>query len=218
MISNLCSKQEIPDNSSTGVGAGLLTIDRRKTLAHIEVVTTGLSGGAVAGHIHYAAKGVNGPVIVNLGITGANNNQASGILTIPRTTFADSLSSGNVYFNVHTAANTGGEIRGQIAKDIQSECSLATGISEIGGEKLAVKVYPNPMYDQVNLTFDSPEGFTAQIVVSDLIGRQHLAQKTAVFTGANQVNLDVNELPAGIYLVQIRNSNAILFTGKVVKE
>ncbi len=216
LVANLCGKQEVPIVNSTAIGAGLLTIDRSKKQMHVQVLTNGLTGNAISGHIHFGAKGVVGPVVQGLNITGASGNAASLVIDIPRTTFADSLINGLGYYNVHTTANSGGEIRGQIAKDLQSEC-LPTGTFELNGEQLSVKVFPNPILDAVNLVFDSNEGFEAQIVISDLMGRQILSKKTNILRGANQVNIPVNNLSNGIYFVQLKKNSGILFTEKIIK-
>ena len=71
-----------------------------------------LTGPAIAAHIHMAAKGKSGNVVVALcgpcksGVTG------SATLTATlKTAFKKHL----LYVNVHTAKNQGGEIRGQLA-------------------------------------------------------------------------------------------------------
>ena len=122
-----------------------------------------------------------------------------------------------MYFNVHTAANSGGEIRGQIAKALTPDC-LPTGIFELNGEQLTVKVFPNPVLDRVTLQFDSNEKMTAQVVVSDLVGRRVLTQKMAVVNGDNQLEVDTNPLSRGIYFLQLMHNGKILFAEKVVKQ
>lgn len=220
LVANLCGEQEAPNpvNNTNGIGAGLLSIDRNKSLGHVEVVTTGLTGNATAGHIHIGAKGVAGPVVINLGINGASGNQASGAFIIPRATFADTILNGLTYYNVHTATNPNGEIRGQIAKELQPECSTITGIDELNGEQLAVKVFPNPMYNEINLVFESTEAFAAQVVMTDLLGRQMSTKSIEAVQGSNQISLNVNNLSSGIYLIQLRNYKGILFAQKVVKQ
>jgi hypothetical protein len=64
-------------------------------------------------HIHLAAPGANGPVIVPMAKT------ADGVWSVPagaKLTDAQfqSFKDGNLYVNVHSAANRGGEIRGQL--------------------------------------------------------------------------------------------------------
>ncbi len=217
LVANLCGKQEVPAVNGTALGAGFLSIDRNKTLGHVEVVTNGLTANATAGHIHFAPKGSSAGVIYDLGITGATGNGARLLLTIPRTTLADSMINGIGYYNVHTTANGGGEIRGQIGKDLQSEC-LPVGTFELNGERLSVKVYPNPLLDALNVVFDSNDAFDAQVVVSDLLGRPMMTKKADILRGVNQINMSVGSLPSGVYFIQMKNNNRIFFTEKVIKE
>jgi hypothetical protein len=72
-----------------------------------------LTGPAVAAHFHDAvAPGGNGPPIVPTMVAPMT---IKGTATLTDAQIAD-LNAGKVYFNVHTAANPGGEIRGTLAK------------------------------------------------------------------------------------------------------
>lgn len=71
----------------------------------------GLSGKAVAAHIHKGRRGVAGGVILPL--CGPCKTGRTGRSTISRGT-ADALAKGLAYVNVHTGRNPAGEIRGQI--------------------------------------------------------------------------------------------------------
>jgi hypothetical protein len=72
-----------------------------------------LTGPATAAHFHDAsAPGGNGPPIVPATVTPMT---IKGTATLTDAQIAD-LNAGKVYFNVHTAANPGGEIRGTLAK------------------------------------------------------------------------------------------------------
>jgi hypothetical protein len=71
-----------------------------------------LTGPAVAAHFHDAsAPGGNGPPIVPATVTPS---PIKGTATLTDAQIAD-INAGKVYFNVHTAANPGGEIRGTLA-------------------------------------------------------------------------------------------------------
>ena len=70
----------------------------------------------------------------------------------------------------------------------------------------------------MNLDFDSNDAFAAQIVVSDLLGRTMSSKKVDILRGSNQMVLPVDGLSRGIYFIQLRHNNRILFTEKVVKE
>ena len=62
--------------------------------------------------MHEAAPGENGPVIVPL-TKGENIYEVPAGAKLTGAQFA-SFQAGNLYVNVHTAANPGGEIRGQL--------------------------------------------------------------------------------------------------------
>jgi hypothetical protein len=73
---------------------------------------SGLSGPATAAHFHGPApKGQNAGVVVPV---GAAKSPVRGSATLTDAQPAD-LTKGNWYFNVHTAENKGGEIRGQVS-------------------------------------------------------------------------------------------------------
>jgi hypothetical protein len=73
-----------------------------------------MTGPVVAAHFHDAsAPGGNGPPIVPASNVGTS--PIKGTATLTDAQIAD-LNAGKVYFNVHTAANPGGEIRGTLTK------------------------------------------------------------------------------------------------------
>ena len=216
LVSNLCGGQETPAVNTTASGAGFVSISRDKSLVLLDAVTNGLSTNASGAHIHRGEKGVAGPVILNL-TTVLSGNATRGVIDLTTApTLADSMIRGLTYFNFHTAANPNGEIRGQAAPDLVQEC-LANATFELNGEQLSVKIFPNPMNEAVNLVFDSNDPFDAQIVISDLLGRQMVTKNVEILRGPNQVNMSVNNLQNGIYFVQLRNNSRILFTEKIIK-
>jgi hypothetical protein len=111
----LSAEQEVPPvDLESATGEGNLTIDRASGAIAGSVAVSGLSGPAQMAHIHTGLGGINGGVLIAL--TG---NDDSGVWTVPADAVLDAdaltaLSEGALYLNVHTAANPGGEIRGQI--------------------------------------------------------------------------------------------------------
>jgi hypothetical protein len=97
--------------TSTGKGTGTFTYDpATKTLTY-NVAYFGLTGAATAAHIHGPADpGGNAPPVVPF---ASATSPISGTATLTDAQAAD-LAAGKWYVNVHTAANRGGEIRGQI--------------------------------------------------------------------------------------------------------
>lgn len=115
---NLTSAQEVPPNGSTATGFGRVTLNDAETQITASFYWSGLSGNATAGHIHGpAAVGVNAPIIFNMGPAAvASGSVIAATFAVSPTQVAD-LKAGLWYFNIHTAANPGGEIRGQITVD-----------------------------------------------------------------------------------------------------
>lgn len=70
----------------------------------------GIAG--TAAHIHEAAAGKNGPVIIPLTKNGDTYAVPAGA-KLTDEQFA-SFQAGNLYVNVHTAVNPGGEMRAQL--------------------------------------------------------------------------------------------------------
>ena len=108
---SLSAAQEVPVNASTATGTGTLVVDPSTRAASGGITLTGMT--ATAAHIHLGATGVNGAVIVPLTDAGG------GVWNVPASTLftADQLKAykqGNLYFNAHSTAFPGGEIRGQI--------------------------------------------------------------------------------------------------------
>lgn len=103
--------QEVPPVVTTGRGWSVVSLDTATNNVRIFVHYEGLTGPPIAAHLHLGAVGVNGPIIVGLAPSGPNSMTGSGVLTPAQVA---ALGSGGTYVNVHTAANPGGEIRGQV--------------------------------------------------------------------------------------------------------
>jgi CHRD domain len=106
----LSGAQEVPPVTTNATGSGTIVIWADKSVSG-SVTTSGVAG--IAAHIHMGAVGKNGPVIVPMTKTSDNEwtIQAGAKLTDEQ--YA-SFKAGDLYVNVHSAANKGGEIRGQL--------------------------------------------------------------------------------------------------------
>lgn len=103
--------------TTSATGTGTLVLEGN-TL-HFDLHYQGLSGAASAAHIHGRASAAEAAgVLINLepfkGQAFGTNGVLSGSVTVSPEHKAAIL-SGKTYVNIHTAANTGGEIRGQVA-------------------------------------------------------------------------------------------------------
>ena len=103
---------EVPPNSSSGTGTLTATYDTASKKLSWKGSYSGLTGPATAAHFHTGEPGKNGGVA--LPIT-PNASPFEGSATLTDAQAADLL-AGKWYVNVHTEANKGGEIRGQVTK------------------------------------------------------------------------------------------------------
>ena len=110
----LDSKSEVPPNTSAGTGTADVDFDAASKKLTWKLTYSGLTGPASAAHFHGPAEtGKNAGVAV--AIPNAASSPAEGSATLTDAQAAD-LMAGKFYINVHTAANPGGEIRGQVTK------------------------------------------------------------------------------------------------------
>ena len=106
----LSGEQEVPPVNTQAKGSGDVMIANDGAVSGT-ITTTGIQG--TAAHIHQAAAGKNGPVIVPMVKSGDNGwTFAPGAKLNPDQ--MNALKAGDLYINVHSAANPGGEIRGQL--------------------------------------------------------------------------------------------------------
>jgi CHRD domain len=110
----LDGKSQVPPNTSAATGTADLDYDPASKKLSWKLTYTGLSGPATAAHFHGPAEaGKNAGVAVAIPNAGASPVEGSATLTDAQ---AVDLVGGKYYINIHTAANPGGEIRGQVTK------------------------------------------------------------------------------------------------------
>ena len=114
MKATLDGKSEVPANTSAATGTADIDFDPASKKLSWKVTYSGLSGPATAAHFHGPAEaGKNAGVAIP--IPGAASSPVEGSATLTDAQAADLL-AGKLYVNIHTAANPGGEIRGQVTK------------------------------------------------------------------------------------------------------
>ena len=106
----LAGSQEVPPVSTAASASGTISVAADLAISG-SVSTTGVEG--TMAHIHKAAAGQNGPVIVPLVKTAENVWSIPAGAKLTEAQYQD-LKDGNLYINVHSAAHKGGEIRGQL--------------------------------------------------------------------------------------------------------
>jgi hypothetical protein len=114
MKATLDGAAEVPAVTTAGKGTADIDYDPASKKLSWKVTYTGLSGPATAAHFHGPA-GATDKAGVAVAIPNAGTSPVEGSATLTDAQAAD-LTAGKYYVNIHTAANPGGEIRGQVMK------------------------------------------------------------------------------------------------------
>ena len=122
-VAHLTGANEVSPVDTAAVGQAVVVVTPNNVLHALSV---GNIVDVVAAHIHCAPEGANGPVGITLFLGGpvGSGNLANGPLPDPDpgnacgwVTLDDAIAAmeaGDAYVNVHTLANLGGEVRGQL--------------------------------------------------------------------------------------------------------
>lgn len=109
----LSGAEEVPPTKTSGTGNADVTYDTASKKLSWKMTYSGLTGPATMAHFHGPAEpGKNAPVLVPI-TPPTSPSEGSATLTDAQ---AAELMAGKMYINVHTEANKGGEIRGQVTK------------------------------------------------------------------------------------------------------
>lgn len=115
-------QQEVPPISSPGKGAGIFVIDTAVNTLSYHISFSGLTSPENGAHIHGPATSTTSAGVLHALPAG---NPKTGVWNYSEGQEADIL-AGNMYVNIHTNANSGGEIRGQIVHMV----AIIDGIQE----------------------------------------------------------------------------------------
>lgn len=92
---------------------------------------------------------------------------------------------------------------------------VTSGVQNINSTDVTVSLYPNPAANEVNITYDADADIKS-IAVYNLIGKVMNVYKT---TANNSANLDLSNLPSGIYFARLVNGHGqVVVTKKFTKQ
>lgn len=172
--------QENPATTSTATGTAVMLYDVSANTFDLIVSINGMSNTATASHIHEGAAGTNGGVVTNLGAEAVYTRNGNTLTATFRnvTHGGDKLRliQGGAYFNIHTAANPGGEVRGQL---------IAQPIRLVANLDLAQEQLPNP-----TIAYTGVVNFGGAVIIYDPTAntvsvRHSLFNYTSTFTNSH---------------------------------
>jgi len=125
---DLSGGNETPGVVTGAGGTATITLDTAANTVSWVIDVYNLPSGVTAGHIHVGSPGVGGPTLVNFTVVAGTSNDfrisgSAGASNLNARTaqgvgswddFEQAMLNGDCYVNVHSQANPGGEIRGQL--------------------------------------------------------------------------------------------------------
>ena len=112
----LSSSSEVPAVSSSGTGTVTGTYTPSTKVLNYTLTYAGLTGAPTGAHLHYgdAKHTTAAPTVPFTNLPTTASGTFSGTVTLTAMQ-ADSLTAGRIYANIHTAANSGGEVRANLS-------------------------------------------------------------------------------------------------------
>lgn len=125
--------QETPANSSPATGSAVMMYDVSKNTYDLIVTINNLSNTIGNSHIHEAAAGTAGGVVVPFGgesLYARNGNTVTAEFKGTYSGNVKTLLSGGSYYNLHTSQFPGGEVRGQLIPQKKRLTAIITPAAE----------------------------------------------------------------------------------------
>jgi phage tail protein X len=113
LFSTMTGDQEVPPVVTAASGIAASTVNRDTGALTLHVNASG-ADVATASHIHTASTGQNGPVLIGLQQDAGNSGHWSISGEVLDSDSLGDYKAGQLYVNLHTPANPGGEIRSQL--------------------------------------------------------------------------------------------------------
>lgn len=96
---------------------------------------------------------------------------------------------------------------------------LANNMASSDGMLESITVYPNPVVDELKISFRSSQRSTAVISFFNNIGKQVFKLETDVESGNNIISIDIKSksIEPGVYFVQLFSDNQTITRKLIVK-
>ncbi|MFA5834062.1 MAG: CHRD domain-containing protein [Bacteroidota bacterium] len=198
--------------NSGGKGTGWVVVSPGQDEVKYNFTVNGLTGAVTNSHFHNAQRGINGGVVKNIAFANGNSSGSwkATDATQPLTgALLDSLFNGGLYVNIHTAANPGGEIRGQLEPG-QGTLTAVKRVSEVIPAEFSLEQnYPNPFNPSTVIQFALPNDAKVSLKIYDILGREvRTLINSDVVSGTSKVewngkNNFGQQVASGMYIYRI---------------
>ena len=181
------------------------------------MVNTGVKSTASGSPVNHAevmlqsATGtINAYVLTNANGTFSFNNLAYGTYKIYTEMFSLATNPAMVSLSATNPSVTGVIV-------VVSSSGITTGINvtnitAVTGE---LQVYPNPVSDRLMLNIPSVKTGNVSLIVNDICGNTILVQSQKLSTGMSSVELNVESLKPGTYMLKIIAADGSMMNKKI---
>ncbi len=208
----LCGAQLVPAVNTIAQGLGVISVSVDSSNIQYKIVADSLGSAITEAHLHKGARWQSGTEVLPLDF---QYNAVNGFVwENAAKNMAVDIASGSVYADIHTASNSGGEIRGQVAD--RALCTEIVGLPEKATVFAQVKIYPVPFADELTIEIDAIHAGNYTLEICDMLGKSLIRQTTYIQSGKNTLLLNVNERGPGFYIVKFTNLKGDIFTQKIL--
>ena len=218
-VTTLDGLQEAPPVTANGQGTGYFIWGAPvQNALNFQVTVAGLSSSYSGSHFHVGVPGVSGSVVHPYDF--GTDSTVNGTWIGPSDANIISLARGNIYTNVHTSNNPGGEIRGQLIFTNVLSGNL-TSVNDLKNEipsKFVLKQnYPNPFNPSTIISFSVSEKSRISLKVYDILGRVvDVLAEGIMNTGIYKISFDGRKLASGIYIYSLSTDKGEIISKKMV--
>jgi Secretion system C-terminal sorting domain len=100
----------------------------------------------------------------------------------------------------------------------KAEVSKVVSVKRDNRGKLNIqRVFPMPMAEAVQMDFEATANGKVQVTVTDIVGKVVSNQNVEAVQGLNRLDLNMNSLPSGAYILSLKENNSVV-TQRVVKQ
>jgi len=147
---------------------------------------------------------------------GASSGSVGGLWTTADATqpltrsLVDSLIAKKAYINFHTAANPGGEVRGQVDFEGDIATSVQSRENSIPVRFSLGQNYPNPFNPETIIPFTVADRSVVQLKVFDILGREvRVLVNETLAPGAYTAKFGSADIASGVYFYGLSSSSAV---------
>ena len=124
----------------------------------------------------------------------------------------------NVGNQITIAGAKGDAYTGNAVKSTVLCGQLSTNVAEKVIENIQVEMFPNPAFNQLNLSINLDKTIgNSVLVVYDILGKPIYRQQVALQTGNNAIILSTHQLAKGHYLLELNGEEGVWYVGQFLK-